>query len=289
MAALPIERIAAGRWCEPFFLAWSACVIGVITGLVALDGGVSSPTSTLFFLPLAFAALAYPIKSLVAVGAMALSAYLTLAIALGDVPHPNVWIWSCTLIGATWICARQAANHAEQRRALNELSRTDSLTECLNRRGFEEQFAIELARCRRDGGHLGLILLDLDDFKAVNDSHGHSAGDELLQWVVWTMRDVLRPVDAVGRLGGDEFGVLLPELGTRAYVPTLRERILRALGERTGVSAGIATYPEDALDQAGMHHTADADLYAHKLARRGQPAAPSGIENVNIRSASIRA
>ena len=92
MAALPIERIAAGRWCEPFFLAWSACVIGVISGLVALDGGVSSPTSTLFFLPLAFAALAYPIKSLVAVGAMALGAYLTLVIALGDAPRPSAWI-----------------------------------------------------------------------------------------------------------------------------------------------------------------------------------------------------
>ena len=132
-------------------------------------------------------------------------------------------------------------------------------------------------------------MLDLDDFKAVNDSHGHSAGDELLQWVVWTMRDVLRPVDAVGRLGGDEFGVLLPDLGMRAYVPTLRDRIVRALNARTGVSAGIATYPEDALDQAAMHYAADADLYADKLERRGQSAAFSGIENVNIRSASIRA
>jgi GGDEF domain-containing protein len=67
----------------------------------------------------------------------------------------------------------------------------------------------------------------------------------------------------------------------------LRERILLALGEQTGASAGIASYPDDGLDPAALHHTADADLYAGKLERRSQSG--FGIENVNIRSASIRA
>jgi hypothetical protein len=150
--ALPIERVAAGRWCEPFFrLERLGDRRGLGHGRARRRRFGRRP---LFFLPLAYSALAYPIKSLVAVGAMALGAYLGLAIAIGDAPRPSVWIWACTLIAATWICARQAANHDEQRRALNQLSRTDSLTECLNRRGFGEQFAIELARCRRDGSHL---------------------------------------------------------------------------------------------------------------------------------------
>jgi diguanylate cyclase (GGDEF)-like protein len=285
MMWLPIERIAAGRWCEPFFLTWSASVVAVVSAMVALDGGVASPTSALFFLPLVYASLAYPIKSLVAVGAMVLGAYLGLAIAIGDVPIQNVWIWGCTLIAATWICARQAANHAEQRRVLNEMSRTDPLTESLNRRGFEEQFTAELARCRRDGGHLGLIVFDLDDFKAVNDSHGHAVGDQLLQWVTERMRDVLRPGDRIGRLGGDEFGVLLPDIQIYALVPTLRDRVLEALHERTGASAGLAVYPDDGPDQAALHHAADADLYATKIAKRDQ----SGAQKLKIRAASTRA
>ncbi len=288
MSQVPIERIAAGTWCEPFFLAWSAAVIAVIDVMVALDGGVSSPTAALFFLPLVFASLAYPIKSLIAVGGMTISAYLGLAIAQGGVPTTTIYVWTCTLLTATWICARQAANHAEQSRVLNELSRTDSLTDSLNRRGFEEQFAIELARGRRAGTHVGLIVVDLDDFKAVNDLQGHAAGDELLRWVAMTMRDVLRPGDAIGRLGGDEFGVLLPDPGTHGLVGVLRERLLDALGERTGASAGLAVCPEDGPDQAALFKTADSDLYACKLVNRARSGA-SGAQNVNIRSASIRA
>jgi diguanylate cyclase (GGDEF)-like protein len=289
MAWLPIERIAAGVWREPFFLAWSASIVTVIASMVALDGGVTSPTAALFFLPLIYASLAYPTWSLIVVGAMAIGAYLALAIALGGAATTTVYVWTCTLITATWICARQAANHSDQSRALQELSRTDSLTDCLNRRGFEERFAIELARCRRDGIHLGLIVFDLDGFKAVNDTQGHAAGDDLLRWVVLRMGDVLRPGDAIGRLGGDEFGILLPDPGTRGLVPVLRDRLLEALSERTGASAGIATHPEDGPDQTALHHAADADLYGCKLVNRAQAASRSSDENVNIRSASIRA
>jgi diguanylate cyclase (GGDEF)-like protein len=289
MAWVPIERITAGAWREPFFLAWSTSVIGVVAAMVALDGGVTSPTVALFVLPLIYASLAYPTWSLIAVGTITIGAYLALAFALGGEARTTVYVWTFTLATATWICARQGANHADQSRMLNELSRTDSLTGCLNRRGFEERFAIELARCRRDGIHLGLIVLDLDAFKAVNDSQGHAAGDDLLRWVVLSMGDVLRPGDAIGRLGGDEFGILVPDPGTRGLVPVLRDRLIDALSERTGASAGIATHPEDGPDQTALHHAADADLYGCKLVNRAQAAETSGDANVNIRPASIRA
>jgi diguanylate cyclase (GGDEF)-like protein len=266
MTRLPIEGLVSGRWCEPFFVGWSASVVAVVALIIGLDGGVASPTDGLLFLPVVFAALSYPMRSTLIVGALAVCAYLGLAIGLGGLAAPGVFAWSCALIAAAWICAWQAANHAEQRRMLAEISRTDPLTECLNRRGFAEQFAAELATCRRDGGRLGLVIIDLDNFKRVNDSRGHAAGDELLCWVASTLHDTLRPNDAIGRLGGDEFGVLLPDPGT--LVPVVGERLVAALAARTGASAGVATFPADGLDEGALHQTADSDLYASKLAER---------------------
>lgn len=263
LARLPIERLAAGRWCEAFFLSWSASAIGTLAYAVALDGGAGSPLTPILFLPLVYAALSYPLKSMLAVGALTLGAYVVVALALGGVSVVSGALFGCMLATATWVCAWQALNHARQRAALSEVSRTDPLTECLNRRGFEERFAVELADSRRNKKHLGLVLIDLDRFKAVNDTHGHAAGDELLCWVVSRLSTTLRPRDALGRLGGDEFGVLLPETGPEA--PLIRARLIEALSERTGASAGVATFPSEASDEATLHHIADEDLYAAKV------------------------
>lgn len=171
----------------------------------------------------------------------------------------------------TWICAWQALNHAHQRRELNEVSRTDPLTGCLNRRGFAERFAGALADSRRGVGQLGLILFDLDGFKPVNGAHGHAVGDELLCWVAACLAEGARPGDAIGRLGGDEFGVLLPDDGVDALL--VKQSLIAALAERTGASAGVAVFPLDGTDEAALHRSADADLYADK---GDTPAAPGG-------------
>ena len=94
------------------------------------------------------------------------------------------------------LCAWQAQNHDRHRERLTHMSRTDPLTGCLNRRGFEERVTAELERALREGGSVALVLLDLDNFKAVNDMNGHAAGDELLCWVV----EGLRPRRAPARL-----------------------------------------------------------------------------------------
>jgi diguanylate cyclase (GGDEF)-like protein/putative nucleotidyltransferase with HDIG domain len=260
----PIERLFGGRWCEPFFLAWSASVIIAIAGGVALDGGVTSPLTPLFFLPLVYAALSYPTRSMLAVGVMTVAAYLGVAFVMSGVSEATALIKACALFTATWICAWQARNHAQQRTALNEVSRTDPLTGSLNRRGFAERFAAELADSARHGRPLGLILIDLDQFKAVNDTHGHAAGDELLCWVAATLLRTARPHDTIGRLGGDEFGVLLP--GTGADAPLIMRRLLGALEERTAASAGSSTFPLNGADEMELHHAADADLYTNKIA-----------------------
>jgi diguanylate cyclase (GGDEF)-like protein len=94
---------------------------------------------------------------------------------------------------------------------LELLATHDPLTTVLNARAFASQVAQELGRNRRYGRPLALVYLDLDDFKKVNDAHGHATGDAVLRLVADAMRSAVRQSDFVGRLGGDEFGVLMPE------------------------------------------------------------------------------
>ena len=94
---------------------------------------------------------------------------------------------------------------------LEQMATHDPLTNVLNARAFSHELAQELSRNRRYGRPLALIYLDLDDFKTVNDAHGHATGDAVLRLVADAMRSAVRQADVVGRLGGDEFGVLMPE------------------------------------------------------------------------------
>lgn len=94
---------------------------------------------------------------------------------------------------------------------LEQLATHDPLTNVLNARAFARELAQELSRNRRYGRPLALIYLDLDDFKKVNDAHGHATGDAVLRLVADATRGAVRAADVVGRLGGDEFGVLMPE------------------------------------------------------------------------------
>ena len=106
---------------------------------------------------------------------------------------------------------------------LRLLATHDPLTTVLNARAFASQLAQELGRNRRYGRPLALIYLDLDDFKKVNDAHGHATGDAVLRLVADAMRSAVRQADVVRRLGGDEFGVLMPETdGTLAHAVATR-------------------------------------------------------------------
>ena len=109
-------------------------------------------------------------------------------------------------------------------------------------------------------------MIDLDDFKSVNDTRGHAAGDDLLCAVARTLAADLRPSDVLGRLGGDEFAVLLPEAGPgelRAAAARLEQR----LGTVAAASIGLAALPVDGLTAEDLHRAADADLYRAKQRR----------------------
>jgi diguanylate cyclase (GGDEF)-like protein/putative nucleotidyltransferase with HDIG domain len=268
IARLPMERILRGAWCEPFFLSWSAGVIGIVAAATALDGGSGSPLVVLFFLPLVYAALSYPLGSMLAVGALDLAAFGAVAATTAGRSDEQAFLFAAAIVNAAWICAWQSRNHDDHRRQLDRASRTDPLTGCLNRRGFEERFGAELSRARREGTEVALVLVDLDHFKAVNDQQGHAAGDRLLCWVADRLRDDLRAEDMVARLGGDEFALLL--VGTEASVGV--ERVAGALAERAPASVGVAVFPGDGVDQEDLHRVADVDLYARKNGRRQPPA-----------------
>jgi diguanylate cyclase (GGDEF)-like protein len=255
---LPMQQVVRRR-PEPFFLTWTASFVSIIAVACVADGGASSPLATLFFLPVAFASLSYPTRSLTVVGAMNFVAY-GLVGALDHDVGPEAMVFAGALFTVTWICAWQSRNHDRRRAELAEISRTDDLTGTLNRRGFEARAAHELARARRTGGDVGLVLLDLDDFKNVNDSHGHQAGDELLRWVGRTLAEALRGHDAVGRIGGDEFAVLVTDGDTQATLARMRE----LLAERIPASAGAATCPADGEDYTTLYRLADTRLYVEK-------------------------
>lgn len=112
-------------------------------------------------------------------------------------------------IGASLLVARLAGALRAHHLVVKQSAATDALTGLLNRRTFDEILALEIAVLRRQGGTLGIVLVDLDGFKALNDSAGHRAGDDALRLTASTLRACTRGSDAVSRIGGDEFAILI--------------------------------------------------------------------------------
>jgi diguanylate cyclase (GGDEF)-like protein/putative nucleotidyltransferase with HDIG domain len=267
---LDAERIVRSRWREVFFVGWSVLDVLFVGSIQALDGGTKSPVALVYFLPLVFAALSYPLGAVVAIALLDMATCVGVGALAADPNWTYLSFFAATLGCTALLCVWHARNHDRQRIELALISRTDPLTECLNRRGFEERLDAELQHTARQGRPLSLLLIDLDDFKGVNDTMGHEAGDELLRWVVQTVRTTLRPFDDVGRLGGDEFAVLLPA-AARPDAGEVAQRICEALAQRISATVGIAAYPGDGVDREELHRSADAELYAAKHGSKLQP------------------
>lgn len=155
----------------------------------------------------------------------------------------------------------------------------DTLTGLVNRWQFGQQLEHAIAESTRSGQPFALLLLDLDDFKAVNDGYGHAAGDRVLLEVARRLKGALRPGDTLARLGGDEFTVLLPQVAHAQEVEAAAGRLLQALCEPyqmhgfeldSGASLGIAMCPRDAQDAATLLRYADMAMYHAKETGRAQ-------------------
>lgn len=162
-------------------------------------------------------------------------------------------------------------------------SEFDLLTDAQNRFSMEKALLEHIQSARQTAGIFGLIYLDLNEFKKVNDQHGHHAGDLYLKDLAQRMKDQLRPGDTLARLGGDEFGVLVSQVRNRAEVEEIAVRLECCFDKPfTGdgyelhgsASIGIAIYPDDADSADGLLRAADAAMYAVKYTRPGRTRAP---------------
>src|SRR5918911_607480 len=167
-----------------------------------------------------------------------------------------------------------AVNHARLFSQMQQQALTDGLTGCFNRRSFEMQLERDLHMATRMSLPVSLILLDLDNFKRVNDTFGHECGDVALRLLAEGLRDELRSVDTAARYGGEEFAVILPQAGAEGAL-IVAERLRRRieLMEVPGVghvtaSLGIASFPQHASSRDSLVLAADRALYHAKNAGR---------------------
>lgn len=189
----------------------------------------------------------------------------------------------------------------ERRRAQEQiafLAYHDSLTRLPNRALLDEHLALALARARRGGSAVALLYVDLDDFKAVNDSLGHAAGDELLKRIAVRLKTVVRSSDLIARQGGDEFLILLTDLAQdpRLSAEAVAKQVETALLEpfhladaefEVGASIGISIYPDDAADADTLLRHADAAMYEVKQAGRGGIASYGGDSRQTLARLSL--
>jgi diguanylate cyclase (GGDEF)-like protein/PAS domain S-box-containing protein len=186
----------------------------------------------------------------------------------------------------------------ERKRAektIMHLAYHDALTGLPNRMLFNDRLAVALTQAERNQSRLALMLLDLDDFKEVNDTFGHSVGDELLRRTGERVRDLLRKADTVARIGGDEFMLLLPEISRAEDTEAIAEKVLETVGQpirlggramNVSVSVGTAVYPDDGESADALMRNVDLAMYHAKDsggARHCSYSTISAVENVGAR------
>ena len=181
---------------------------------------------------------------------------------------------------ARWLAAQAsiALENARLHRIVQRQAVTDELTGLANRRRFMEALATEIDRTERLGGGLAVLISDLDDFKVINDSYGHQAGDDVLRAFARVLSEHVREVDTVARLGGEEFALILPETqadGVAALGERLREALrevrVRVDGTEVGITASFGAAEHAAGESADeLLSRADVALYRAKAGGKDQ-------------------
>lgn len=208
-----------------------------------------------------------------------------------------------TFVGYRGIC-RDVTVEEESRRQMEYLARHDPMTGLANRIGFHSAVDAAFADWQETGDPATLLLLDLDNFKIINDTYGHAAGDELLKVVAGRLRACVSAEATIGRLGGDEFAILDPALRRDLAIEECATGLVRALSEPVhfdgrnvscGVSIGVALLPRDGGTPDQLLGNADLALYAAKADGRGrykvfQPPMRERIDNLDrLRRGVLRA
>ena len=286
---LPLLAIVSGLFCwvlaDHVAHRWLHLMTVVATLEIALTVWLADDVFAIYYILIAFYA-AYVFRSRRAValhfGFACLAALAPIVYdpdaARDTLVQGLVLIPTLLLTAGAITFLRERLEASEER--YRRLAERDPLTGVANYRVLSEKLPAELERHRRYQHPLALIVIDLDDFKLVNDEHGHQYGDRVLQEVAGALMGTVRSNDTVVRHGGDEFSVIAPETdraAARELASRLREALMEvdAGGKPVGACAGTAVFPEDAdtLNQLLAH--ADEELRAHKetkpLEGRAQP------------------
>jgi diguanylate cyclase (GGDEF)-like protein len=285
-----LRKIAQQPWRHGFSLSWSLAAGWILALCVRLDGGLDSPLLYLVLLPVIYAALAFRPRAAIACGISALAEVVTIRATNGVsmVPRETLFMvvavvggMSALAVDAALYRTRLQESEVLLTEELAKLADTDGLTGCLNRRAFHARLAVEIDRAVRHDRPLCLVVADIDDFKAVNDNLGHPIGDEALALVGAALRDELRSTDVAGRLGGDEFGVIIADT-TLEGAQTQARRIGQTLDRDASVvslSLGVAAL--EPSEPTAHRLTRDADRALYHVKRTGRhgiaATAPNGM------------
>ncbi len=247
------------RCSAPEVIAMSLALVAVIGGIDHLTGHEIS-VSVFYLFPIALATGYAPPPAGSAFCILSAVVWMGTDVTDGRL-YTQGWIlvWNAAVrLGFFLVTARLLGTLKTTLRRETAMSRTDSLTQVLNPRGFREVGDLVFQLSARHRHPVALAYIDLDNFKGVNDTLGHSVGDRVLQDVAGTLVRSVRASDAVGRLGGDEFAVLMPETGLKGAQTAfakIRSELMRDAAARkypVGFSIGVAVFPSvpASLDQA---------------------------------------
>jgi diguanylate cyclase (GGDEF)-like protein len=246
-------------------------LVGII-GAGDLLVGYEYSTTLFYILPVAIIAWFGSRLAAFLVSLLAATAWLLSDVGAGAAYSSQaIYVWNtCIRLGIFLLFATLLANFRDLLRQMEQTALTDYLTGALNRRGFQQHLADELARCRRFDREFSVAYLDADNFKRVNDAFGHAAGDRLLQAALNIIRDNLRKTDAVARLGGDEFSILFSETGSEAVksaFPHIHECLNQCMtthGWPVTFSIGVVTFASHPDNIEQILSIADEFMYSVK-------------------------
>ena len=292
LIAAAISLVRGHREARYFLLAWGMLLVAVMVGVLHASAWLPSNFFTTNALMLGSALemllLSFALADRIDMTRREKEAAQAQALAAGQAMLESLRETERELetrvTARTQELARVNAQLVQNERELKRLAHQDVLTGLPNRKLFLDRLAHAIERSQRLRSGFALLILDLDGFKHVNDTHGHAAGDELLIEVAHRLGETVRGSDSVARWGGDEFVVLLEGVrdlrSARPTVAKLRAVISQPMvlagcaTVHVGASIGVACYPDDAVDAKTLLDRADQAMYAAKAAAR--PARSSG-------------
>jgi diguanylate cyclase (GGDEF)-like protein len=272
-------RLSAWNRRAQFSAFWNILSAFAVGGVAILDGGLNSPIILLLFLPAAHAALAFTPRVAGACGLATLgSATMVWLTDESSKAGKSALMLFAVLAGSFALSVASSVNRVRRERheevlveRIAELAMTDGLTGCAVHRVFYQRFEEEIARSLRNGHPLSLMMIDVDSFKAVNDTYGHLVGDHVLAGIGGALRAQTRSFDLVGRLGGDEFAVLMPDTEA-ADAAALAERIRleAAAGLEVPITLSIGVSGLDRSEATVEQMLDDADFSLYQVKGSGR-------------------